>query len=122
MQSYLKILIGVGVLTYYIIRMVQKQKVKQSKTLVPNRKPFFENRATNEDDSAIKNEYKLRRETNSEPIVRNKPASGARINPIQTDSVNLDEEHLEDEIHPILKDFDPQKAVIYSEILKPPYL
>lgn len=128
MESYVKILIGIGVLVYYVARSVNKAKAKAEQSnagpkIPPRKEPLepFTNAKLDEIFDFEKTESKPAfnpTKTTREQTIK-KPSLFTKSQPLQT----IDEsDETEDDVHPILKDFDAQKAIIYSEILKPPYL
>lgn len=126
MEQYIKILIGVGVLIFYVARAINKAKAEQKKSnpIPQARREPLEPISNDQLDRIF--ELEKSQQTQQEKIIKawpeKKPSKKTSLTTkSQSPAMEMEtDEH--EEVHPFLKDFDAQKAIIYSEILKPPYL
>lgn len=123
MEELPKYLAGIVVLIITIYRAIKNQQQKMVSR--PETTAAQPNTSTSDLDTVFemereRNAYNQKQEN---VVLKNKSLVATKQTPrVNSDSFSQEEQDEELEREDLLESFDARKAIIYSEILKPPYL
>jgi len=123
MEELPKYLAGIVVLIITIYRAIKNQQQKMVSR--PETTAAQPNTSTSDLDTVFemereRNAYNQKQEN---VVLKNKSLVATKQTPrVNSDSFSQEEQDEELEREDLLENFDARKAIIYSEILKPPYL